>query len=295
MAGKETVAVLGAGGMMGLPMARNMARAGLEVRAWNRSPEKAEPLAEDGVEVLGSRAEAVDGAGLIVTMLSDADAVIEAMKGEGGALSAAGDSAVWIQMSTIGEQGTRRCLELASERRLPFVDAPVLGTREPAEQGKLVVLASGPEDLRDRVTAIFDSVGQRTMWVGEAGKGTLLKLATNSWVLTVVEGAAETIALTEGLGLDPTLLLEAVKGGPLDLPYLQMKGQAIIDRDFTPSFQLKLAAKDAGLMEEAAIRRRLDLPLVATIRRRLEQGISEHGDEDVSATYWTSADSRAAR
>jgi 3-hydroxyisobutyrate dehydrogenase len=293
MAGKETVAVLGAGGMMGLPMARNMARAGLEVRAWNRSPEKAEPLAEDGVEVLGSPAEAVDGAGLIVSMVSDADAVIEAMEGERGALAAAGESAVWIQMSTIGEQGTQRCLELASERRLQFVDAPVLGTREPAEQGKLVVLASGPDDLRDRVMPVFDAVGQRTMWVGAAGKGTLLKLATNSWVLTVVEGAAETIALTEGLGLDPKLLLEAVKGGPLDLPYLQMKGQAIIDRDFTPSFQLKLAAKDAGLMEEAATRRHLDLPLVATIHQRLEHGVPEHGDEDVSATFLTSAESRA--
>lgn len=287
--GKDTVAMLGAGSTMGFAMARNLARAGVAVRAWNRSREKAEPLSKDGAEILESPADAAEGAGVIVTMLADADAVIDAVDGERGALAAAGDTMIWVQMSTIGEQGTERCAELASDRGVAFVDAPVLGTKEPAEQGKLVVLASGPQDLRERLDPIFDAVGQKTMWIGEAGSGTLLKLATNSWVLTLVEGVAETIALTEALGLDPALLLEAVDGGPLDLPYLRIKGNAIIERDFTPSFQLKLAAKDARLMEESARRRDLDLPLISAIRQRLEQGTFEHGDKDVSATYLTTA------
>lgn len=165
----------------------------------------------------------------------------------------------------------------------------MIGTKAPAEQGTLVVLASGPEDVRERARPIFDAVGQRTMWVGQAGAGTRLKLAVNTWIVTLVEGAAETLALAEGLGLDPALVLEAVAGGPLDLPYLQTKGRMMLERSFEPSFSLALAAQDAALVEDAVSRHGLDLPLVATIRERLEDGAREHGDEDLAATYLTAA------
>lgn len=291
MAGEKTIAVLGAGGVMGLPIARNLARAGFEVRAWNRSREKTEPLTDDGVEVVASPAEAAEGAGVVLTILSDAEAVIGVMAGTGGTLSAMGEEAIWIQASTIGEQGTERCIALAVERGIAFVDSPVLGTKAPAEQGKLVVLASGRDEDRDRAAPIFDVIGARTMWVGEAGKGTLLKLVSNTWILALVEGSAEAIALAEGVGLDPKLLLEAVAGGALDLPYLQMKGTAIMERNFEPSFRLALAAKDARLVEETARRHDLDLPLVTTIRERLDEGSREHGQLDMCATYLTSAPS----
>ena len=284
MAEEQTVTVLGAGGTMGRPMARNLARAGFAVTAWNRSRQKAEPLQRDGVQIADSPTEATDGADVILTMLADADAVLDSMHGV-----AAADGAVWLQMSTIGEQGTERCIALARERSLVFVDAPVLGTKKPAEEGELVILASGPEEAKSRAAGVFDAIGQRSMWVGEAGTGSRLKVATNSWILAIVEGAAETLALAEGMGLDPQLVLDAVEGGPLDLPYLQMKGKAIIERDFDPSFRLALAAKDASLVEESAERHDLDLPLIATIRRRLTQGAAEHGDADMSATYLTSA------
>jgi 3-hydroxyisobutyrate dehydrogenase len=291
MAGEKTIAVLGAGGVMGLPIARNLARAGFEVRAWNRSREKTEPLTDDGVEVVASPAEAAEGAGAVLTILSDAEAVIGVMAGTGGTLSAMGEDAIWIQASTIGEQGTERCIALAVERGIAFVDSPVLGTKAPAEQGKLLVLASGRDEDRDRVAPIFDVIGARTMWVGEAGKGTLLKLVSNTWILALVEGSAEALALAEGVGLDPKLLLEAVAGGALDLPYLQMKGTAIMERNFEPSFRLALAAKDARLVEETARRHDLDLPLVTTIRERLDEGSREHGQLDMCATYLTSAPS----
>jgi 3-hydroxyisobutyrate dehydrogenase len=276
---------------MGSAMARNIARAGIEVVAWDRTREKAEPLADEGAGVVDTPAEAVGEANVILTMLPDANAVIEVVE---GALPQAGESAIWLQMSTIGEEGTERCAELAREHGVAFVDAPVLGTRQPAEEGKLLVMASGPEDVRERVDPIFDAVGQRTMWLGEAGRGTRLKLVTNNWLLVVVEGAAETIALAEGLELDPALFLEAVGGGPLDMPYLQLKGKAMIQHDFEPAFKLKLAAKDASLVDESVSRHGLDLPLPPVIRQRLEQGAQEHGDEDVSATYLTSAPERTA-
>jgi 3-hydroxyisobutyrate dehydrogenase len=111
----------------------------------------------------------------------------------------------------------------------------------------------------------------------------------NSWIVTVVEGGAETIALAEGMGVDPSLMFEALAGGALDLPYLQLKGAAIAERDFHPSFSLRLAAKDAGLVQESAARRDLELPVLAAIRRRLDEGVPEHGDDDMSATFLTSA------
>lgn len=283
------IAVLGAGGTMGYPMTRNLARARLDVTAWNRSPEKITPLAGDGVRVAGSPAEAAAGADVVVTMLADAEAVLAAMDGPQGAAAAMTGTAVWAQMSTIGEAGTDECARLAADRDLAFADAPVLGTRQPAEQGQLVVLASGPAEIRDRVEPVFDIVGDKTIWVGEAGGGTRLKLVVNSWVLAVVEAGAETIALAEGLGIRPELFLDAIQGGPLDLPYLRMKAAAIAERDFEPAFRLALAAKDAALVEEAAGRHELDLPLVRAIRERLAEGARKYGDRDFSATYLTSA------
>ncbi len=178
MAGKETVAVLGAGGTMGFAMARNLLRNGISVRAWNRSRDRAELLARDGAQVCDTPAEAAEGASVILTMLADADAVLNVMTGERGALSAvppatgsgAVDGVIWLQMSTIGEAGTERCADLAGQHEIPFVDAPVLGTRQPAEQGKLVVLASGPQTLKGRLEPIFGAVGQKTIWPARPGR-----------------------------------------------------------------------------------------------------------------------------
>jgi 3-hydroxyisobutyrate dehydrogenase len=289
MTSNQTIAVLGAGGTMGLPIARNLARAGFAIRAWNRSPDKARPLSDDGVELFDTPGEAAAGADAIVTMVADTDAVLACMDGPDGGLSSAGGEAVWLQMSTIGERGIDRCQELAQHRGLAFVDAPVLGTKKPAEDGALVILAAGPESLRGRLEPIFDVLGSRTLWVGEPGTATKLKVAINSWIVTVVEGGAETIALAQGLGLDPALVFEALDGGALDLPYLRMKGKAIIEGNFEPSFKLALAAKDAGLVEESAELHNLDLPLMRTVRRRLDEGAEEHGEKDMCATYLTSA------
>jgi 3-hydroxyisobutyrate dehydrogenase len=209
------------------------------------------------------------------------------------ALAGVDGSVAWVQMSTVGEQGIERCVELAGEHGVAFLDAPVLGTKQPAEESKLVILAAGPQKLRERVDPMFDAIGQKTMWIDDApGAATRLKLVANSWVLTVTEGAAETIALAEGLDLDPSLLFEAVDGGTLDLPYLRMKGNAMIKREFDPMFRLELAAKDARLVAEAAHRHQLDLPMLDAIAQRMTAGAEEHGDKDMAATYLTSTPRR---
>ncbi len=290
MADRTAVAVLGAGGTMGRPMAANLAQAGLRVRAWNRTIEKAAPLRDEGVDVLDTPAQAAQGAEILLTMLADTDAVLQAVS---AALEAADSDVLWLQMSTIGEEGPERCLALARERGVQMLDAPVLGTKQPAEDGELVVLASGPEQLRGRAQPVFDAVGHKTIWVGEAGSGTRLKLVANSWVLTVVEGTAETIALAQSLGVDPALFLDAIEGGALDLPYLRLKSKAILQRDFTPSFSLRLAAKDARLVDESARARGVQLPLFATIAQRMTAGAQQHGEQDMIATYLTATGGEA--
>ena len=287
--GPVTIAVLGAGGIMGSAMAVNLARSGFRVRAWNRTRAKAGPLASEGIAVAGTPAEAADGAGVVVTMLADLESVAAAMDGRHGAIAAMDPGSIWLQMSTIGETGTDRCAELAATHEVPFFDTPVLGSRQPAEQRKLVILASGPAHLRDQVQPVFDALSHRTLWLGPAGAGSRLKLVLNSWVLTIVEAGAEIIALAEAFALDPNLIFEALDGSTLDLPYLRLKGKAMIERDFEPAFRLSLAAKDAALVADSASRAGLHLPLLTVISDRLAEGAKHYPDKDMSATYLTSA------
>lgn len=278
----ESVAVLGTG-IMGAAMARNLLAAGMEVRVWNRSREKAEPLAEVGAALAASPAEATEGARFVITMLSDASAVEDAAIGE-GAVSALDKGAAWLQMSTLGIGETARLARTASERGVAYVDAPVLGTRQPAEQGQLIVLASGPEGMRERCAPIFEAIGSRTLWLGEAGSGTRLKLVVNNWIVGLVGVLAETVALARGLGVDPERFLETIEGGPLGLPYARIKGDMMIEEEFPTSFSLALARKDAGLVLEAADA--LRLTITEAVAARLDEALEAgHGEEDLAAIY----------
>jgi 3-hydroxyisobutyrate dehydrogenase len=276
-------------GTMGLPMARNLiTTGGFSLRVWNRSKKRAQPLAEQGARVCAEVVEAAQDAQLLVTMLSDGDAVLDVAA---QALPALADGAIWNQMSTIGIDATRRCAELAHEAGVRFVDAPVLGTREPAEQGTLVVLASGPDQARETVTPVFDAVGSHTLWVGETGAGSRLKVVVNGWVVGVVGVLAEVITLAEGLDLDPQLFLDAIEGGALDLPYAKLKGKAMMSHRFDDaSFRLGLARKDGDLLLAAAEQAGLQLPIMDAIVARMRTVEADgHGDEDMAATYWASA------
>jgi 3-hydroxyisobutyrate dehydrogenase len=277
------VAVLGTG-IMGAPMARNLRVAGLDVRVWNRTIEKARPLGEDGIEVIEDAARAVEGADVVVTMLADA-AAVRAVLVDGGALDAMGDGAVLCQTSTIGIAGTEDVAHECATRGLPLVDAPVLGTKQPAEEGKLVVLGSGPDDALERCEPVFEAVGAKTLRLGEAGAGTRLKLVVNHWLLALVDGLAETIDLAEAIDVDPRTFLETISGGPLGPAYADVKGAAMIERAFTPpSFPLALAGKDADLVAEAAERHDHAPGLLPPIRERIARAVERgHGEDDLAA------------
>jgi 3-hydroxyisobutyrate dehydrogenase len=277
------IAVLGTG-IMGAPIARNLSEAGHQVRAWNRSPEKAHGL--DGVVPAEAISAAVRDAEVVVTMLSDADAVEQVVR---EALPAAGDGASLVQMSTIGPEATTRVAEAAAEAGVPFVDAPVLGTKKPAEDGKLIVLASGPEDVRERLAPVFDTIGGKTLWLGDAGAGSRLKLVVNTWLLALTEGLAEAIALAEALEVDPQTFLDAIDGGPVGSPYANVKGKLMIDRDFPASFPLELALKDARLALTAAEDQGLRLGALEAVAEQMQRAVEAgHGRADMAATIHAS-------
>jgi 3-hydroxyisobutyrate dehydrogenase len=175
---------------------------------------------------------------------------------------------------------------MADGAGVAFVDAPVSGTKQPAEQGALVVLASGPPAARERCAPVFDAVGAKTVELGdEPGAATRMKLVLNAWLVALVEGLAESIQLAEGLGVDPAAFLEIIDGGPLGPPYAKLKGTMMIERSYEPSFALRWALKDASLVEEAARDAGLDLPLARTIAARMQEAVDAgHGDDDMAAT-----------
>lgn len=274
------IAVIGTG-TMGAPMARHLLEAGHAVRAYNRTREKAEPLAEHGATVAGSAGEALDGAEVVVTMLLDAPATQAAV---GDDLARVADGAVWWQAGTVGIEGDAQLAALAAEHGVGYVDAPVLGTKGPAEAGELLVLASGPDAALDRLDEVFAPTAKRVVRLGDAGAGTRLKLVVNHWLGVLVDGSAETVQLARALGVDPAAWLDAISGGPIDSGYAQLKGKAMIDADYTPSFALDNAAKDTRLIIEAARGAGLDLGLSPVILERIERASAAgHGADDMAA------------
>jgi 3-hydroxyisobutyrate dehydrogenase len=276
-----TVAVLGTG-IMGAGMARSLLREGLEVTVWNRSTEKAQPLADDGARVADDAADAVAGADVVITMLFDTDAVAQTME---PVLPRFRDGAVWVQTSTVGIEGTDRLAALARDAGVDYLDAPMLGTKAPAENGQLVVLASGPSSLQEKVQPVFDAIGTRTQWVSETiGDASRLKLAINAWIGVMVNGIAQSIALARGLGLDPQQFLDAVDGGAVNAPYVQLKGKAMIEGDYAPSFELDGVIKDTDLITAALREAGVDTTLATAVRDRLAAASADgHGTQDMAA------------
>jgi 3-hydroxyisobutyrate dehydrogenase len=219
-------------------------------------------------------------------MLAHADAVAEAAGGENGTLSALPDDGVWLQMSTVGIEGNEKLAGIADENGVYYVDAPVLGTKQPAEQGQLIVLASGPEEVRDRCDPVFDAVGSKTLWLGPAGTGSRLKLVTNNWIVGLLGALAETISLARAIDVDPSQFLEVIEGGPLGVPYAQMKGQMMIEEEFPTSFSANLARKDASLVLDAAEGQGLRLPMTEAAAAHFDEAIDAgYGEEDMAVIY----------
>jgi 3-hydroxyisobutyrate dehydrogenase len=248
----EPVAFLGIGAM-GHGMATSTLRAGIPTIVWNRTPAATRDLEAAGAEVAPTAAAAARRARIVVTMVSNADAVIAVARDQ-GMLAALEPGAIWAQMSTIGVAGTDRVVALVNAERpdITLLDAPVSGSKDPAEHGELTIFTSGPESARPRVTPLFDALGSRTMWVGDVGMGTRLKLVNNTWLACANESIAASVNLARHLGLDIGTVVDALGKSPLVSPWQAAKLQRILNDDFSPQFALALALKDVRLALEAA-------------------------------------------
>ncbi len=283
--GKPRVTLLGTG-VMGSGMSRSILRAGLPLTVWNRSADKAAPLADAGATVAETAADAVRDADVVVVMLFDADAVLEVLAEVAPALR---PGAVVLQSSTVGVEGTRRIAALAAEHGLRFVDAPVLGTRGPAEQGLLVHLVSGSEDDIAVARPVLEATGSRTVVAGtDAGPGSALKLACNAWIASITAATGQSLGLARLLGVEPRLFLDAIAGGAADTPYAHLKGGgAMLAGELAPSFALDGLLKDVTLMLAAldgAGAHDFDTAMLEALRETYAEASSAgHGGDDVAA------------
>ncbi len=273
----EPVAVLGIGAM-GHGMAASAVRAGIPTIVWNRTMEATRDLAEHGAEVAETAADAARRAAIVVTMVTDADAALSIARDQ-GMLAALAPGAIWAQMSTIGVAGTDRVTALAGDERpdVMLLDAPVSGSKDPAEHGQLTIFASGPDEARPRVAPLFDALGQRTIWVGATGAGTRLKLVNNTWLAFAAEAVAASVALARRLGLETETVVDALGGGPLVSAWQAAKLNRIADGEFSAQFALSLALKDVHLALQAAGGNRFAVlaALADEWQQAVDQGLGE--------------------
>jgi 3-hydroxyisobutyrate dehydrogenase len=281
---RETIAVLGTG-TMGSAFTRRLLGAGMHVRAWDVSYPAAALLADAGAEVARTPDEAVHDAGVVLTMVPTIASLEETMP---RALPTMRAGSIWLQMSTIGVDGTERAMTLAQQLRpdVVFVDAPVSGSKAPAEQGKLLILASGPAPALDALAPVFGALGQKTMRWERAGSGSRMKMVLNTWLAILGEGIAETAALAKSLGVSLDDLSDCLGSTALNAPWALAKLAKIEHETFDPEFSLALATKDLHLALDAAAHAKRSLPIAQTIAGQWDDALrAGFGDRDVAGAY----------
>jgi 3-hydroxyisobutyrate dehydrogenase len=274
--------VLGVG-IMGAAMVRRLLAAQLPTTVWDRSQAATVSLVEAGALVAPSPATAVQGADVVITMLSTAD-VVHAVIFDGKVAEAFAPGAVWAQMGTIGLAATTEIAAQLGHLRsdVLFVDAPVSGSKGPAEAGQLLILASGPADAGPILAPAFSALGRKTVWLGEAGQGSRMKLVVNAYMSALIEGVAEALELADQLDVESSKLAEAVEGGPLDAPIADAKLHKMERGDFAPEFPLEWALKDVDLALAAS--GDASLPMLRALAQQWRVAVDAgHGREDVSA------------
>lgn len=276
------IAILGTG-IMGTALAKRLLDQGLEVSVWNRTAERAEPLAALGATVASTAAEAVAGADVVLLTLFHAEAVAEVL----GQAADAAPAATWVQMSTIGIDGTDRVAALATRHGLALVEAMMLGTKGPAENGKLVLLTAGDADLLAKVEPLLALISQKRVHAGpRLGDGTRLKLVCNTWIGLLTAGTGQAFAMMRALGLDEKLFLDAIAGGQSDTVYAHAKGALMLADDYQPAnFELRGLHKDLDLAA-AATGDDGAFPILEAVRGLYALAEDRgHGREDIAAVF----------
>jgi 3-hydroxyisobutyrate dehydrogenase len=267
---------------MGSAMGRRLLEQGIEVIAWDRTAEHASALKAVGGQAAASPEDVLASASTVITMLPTAEIVLGVVE---PLLADWPEGTVWLQMSSVGASEADQLTRVAQEHHVTIVDAPVSGSTHPALEGRLTILASGPDSVREQLQPVFAALGSRVMWVGEAGMGSRLKLAANHWMVASVTAVAETMHLCEAMGLDQQPFVELLEDGPLGSPYIREKLQEMRSRDYPAGFPVRLALKDLELVGEVEAAAVAEMPVLDLTRERFALAAKEHADEDLAAVY----------
>lgn len=261
----QTIAFLGTG-LMGAPMVRNLLKAGFRVRAWNRTPAKAEPLAADGAVVLKNANEAVQGADAVISILSDGSATA-AVQADADLQAALGKGTVWVEMASVKPEEARAQAADLESLGVGHLDAPVSGGTKGAEAGTLAIMVGGEKSVFEAVKPVFEGMG-RPVLVGGSGAGQLAKLANQLIVANTIAAVAEAMLLLERGGADPAAVRAALKGGFADSTILQQHGARMSNRDFEPGGLSRLQLKDLDNVLIEATSAGVTLPVTEDTRNR---------------------------
>jgi 3-hydroxyisobutyrate dehydrogenase-like beta-hydroxyacid dehydrogenase len=263
-------------GIMGGPLAANLARAGFGVRAFNRTRAKAEALASahENVTVVDSPAEA-GGAGTVISMVTDTPEVEQVLLGEGGAVEGLPEGGLAVDMSTIAPSASRTIAERLAERHIAFLDAPVTGSRPKAESGTLTIMAGGPAEAFERARPLLEAMGELVLHVGPQGHGSMVKLINNTLAAVNAAALAEGLVVAQAAGVDTDRLLEVLAAGSGDSAMRAIKAEPMIQGDFEPLFKLDHMRKDVNHFLTEAERLGTTPPVAA----RAEEAYGEAHDD----------------
>ncbi len=234
-------------GIMGRAMAANLVKAGHEVTVWNRTPNRCAPLAELGAKVAGTPRDVVEACDITFAMLADPQAAQEVCFGDDGVLEGMSPGKGYVDMSTVDAETSRQIAEAVTEARGRFLEAPVSGTKKPAEDGTLIILCAGDKGLFDEAGPGLSCMGKKILYLGEVGQGARMKLVVNMIMGGMMAVFCEGLALGEKGGLDPATILEVLDAGALSNPMFRGKGALMLKKDYAPNFPLKHMQKDLRL------------------------------------------------
>jgi 3-hydroxyisobutyrate dehydrogenase len=271
------VTILGAG-RMGSAMATRLASTGYQVTVWDRKPGGAAVLVDLGVTVAEEVGTAVDDAEVVITMVTNGEAVQAVAE---PMLAAMPPGAIWVQASTVGAEWADTLRSFADAKGQPMLDAPVSGSTEPARTGKLSWLVSGPRDAVETARPVLDALGERILVVGTHQEASRLKLVVNTWMTAVTVAMADALAAADRLGVPRQALLDVVSDGPLAMPYALQKARLMSSHDYPAGFPVELALKDIRLAEQAEGRQP---PLMRAVEERLQRAVAAgYARDDLAA------------
>jgi 3-hydroxyisobutyrate dehydrogenase len=266
-------------GNMGIPMSKQLIKAGFDLTVYNRNPLKTEELVKLGSKTAANPSQLIDGAEIVLIMVSDDQAVVDIFTGDKGLLKSTATHKTIVNMSTISPSISREMASLCKKNGHNYLDAPVSGSVKQAEEGQLVIMVGGDEATYQKVATVFSHLGKISSLVGETGAGNIAKLAINTLLGIQAQGLAEAVNFAENNGIQKTDLLNLINNSALGSVFIKIKGEAIISQNFNAVFALKHIAKDLRLAKAEGI----NSPLADTVLQSFQEAEATHGDQDIIA------------